>query len=465
MKARARSRPSGRLDRDGVPERQERPRTVRVPQLRADGPGRKQRPGQRAGGVRATAAQLRGPARRLVDDAAVPGGPAHEADGAAGARGPRPGEHGRRAGARRLRHLGPAPSTRPSGRCSPSGITGRAGAGAWRWTCRAQHRPRPRGPRPRAGPRPAGGRARQPRPAAGPPGSTARCATCPTTRTPATSSTTGRSRTSSRPSRPSATIDLIGFDACLMGDAGDRLRTCAMAGSVMVASEELEPGDGWNYENFLRPLAADPAGVDAAELGRLMVAGYAEALRRPGRHDAVGRRPVPGGGAARAVSRFATHAADDTRDHLPALRRARQACDNYAPGYGLHSIDLGRFLDQVTRAPGVDPRWPSGRATARDAVDAMVIENYASTRARAVRVERGGHLLPGVEARVRQRPRPRRLPPRQPPLPGRVRRPTEMGRVRPRVCRPGDVLGIVRPPSAPGRVRCAARCSQMTGDH
>ena len=174
-------------------------------------------------------------------------------------------------------------------------------------------------------------------------------------------------------------IDLIGFDACLMGmlETAYAMRN---AGSVMVASEELEPGDGWNYENFLRPLAADPAGVDATELGRLMVAGYAEHY---GDRDATTLSAVDlsrAEPAARAVSRFATHAAGDIGGHLPALRRARRACDTYAPGYGLHSIDLGRFLDQVTRAPDVDPALAQRAGEARDAVAAMVIENYASTQ-------------------------------------------------------------------------------------
>ena len=46
------------------------------------------------------------------------------------------------------------------------------------------------------------------------------------------------------------------------------------SGSVMVSSEELEPGDGWSYDNFLQPLVADPAGTDAAGLGSLMVEAY-----------------------------------------------------------------------------------------------------------------------------------------------------------------------------------------------
>jgi Clostripain family len=64
-----------------------------------------------------------------------------------------------------------------------------------------------------------------------------------------------------------------GFDACLMTmlETADALRD---SGSVMLGSEELEPGDGWSYDDFLHPLVADPGGTDAAGLGSLMVEGY-----------------------------------------------------------------------------------------------------------------------------------------------------------------------------------------------
>jgi hypothetical protein len=172
-------------------------------------------------------------------------------------------------------------------------------------------------------------------------------------------------------------IDVIGFDACLMAmlETSYALRD---AGSVMVASEELEPGDGWNYTNFLKPLVADPAAFDAAALGAQMVAGYEEHY---GDRDATTLSAVDlskSKAAAAALSRFATTAAGDLPTHLPALKRARKACENYAPGYGLHSIDLRRFLDQVAKAPGVDATLAKRATAATAAVADTVIANYAS---------------------------------------------------------------------------------------
>ncbi len=67
-------------------------------------------------------------------------------------------------------------------------------------------------------------------------------------------------------------FDLIGFDACLMGHLEV---TTAMANhaQVMVASQELEPGLGWAYADFLIKLAFDPQ-IDGAQLGKDIVEAY-----------------------------------------------------------------------------------------------------------------------------------------------------------------------------------------------
>ena len=175
-----------------------------------------------------------------------------------------------------------------------------------------------------------------------------------------------------------ATIDVIGFDACLMSmlETAYALRD---SGSVMVSSEELEPGDGWSYDNFLQPLVADPAGTDAAGLGSLMVEAYRKYY---GDRDATTLSAIDltkAAALADAVSRFATTAIPNLDTHMPAITRARNACENYAPGYGLNSIDLGRFLDQVTKAPGVDNTLAKKASTAKAALEDLVIANYAST--------------------------------------------------------------------------------------
>ncbi len=68
-------------------------------------------------------------------------------------------------------------------------------------------------------------------------------------------------------------VNLIGFDACLMAMVEVAYEIRDAGPSVMVASEELEPGDGWPYDAILGQLAANP-GWSAAQLGYAIVELY-----------------------------------------------------------------------------------------------------------------------------------------------------------------------------------------------
>ena len=61
-------------------------------------------------------------------------------------------------------------------------------------------------------------------------------------------------------------IDVLGFDACLMNMVEVAYQLRGLVGHI-VASEELEPGDGWPYDRVMADLAAKPgaAGVQVAK--------------------------------------------------------------------------------------------------------------------------------------------------------------------------------------------------------
>jgi len=69
-----------------------------------------------------------------------------------------------------------------------------------------------------------------------------------------------------------ARLDIIGFDACLMG-AFEVASAMPDLARYMVASEEVEPNDGWEYAAF-DLLAAQPDAVTARSLGEEIVARY-----------------------------------------------------------------------------------------------------------------------------------------------------------------------------------------------
>ena len=64
-------------------------------------------------------------------------------------------------------------------------------------------------------------------------------------------------------------FDFIGFDACLMGSMETAYMLEPFA-DYLIASEELEPGYGWEYTTWLTALAEDPS-VDTVTLGTYIV--------------------------------------------------------------------------------------------------------------------------------------------------------------------------------------------------
>lgn len=67
-------------------------------------------------------------------------------------------------------------------------------------------------------------------------------------------------------------LELLGMDACLMSNQEVAYQAAAHVRFV-VASEDLEPGDGWPYTDILRRLSADPD-MDGGGLGTVVVEEY-----------------------------------------------------------------------------------------------------------------------------------------------------------------------------------------------
>ena len=68
-------------------------------------------------------------------------------------------------------------------------------------------------------------------------------------------------------------FDFVGFDACLMGTVETAYMLSPFA-DYLIASEEMEPGNGWYYTNFVKMLLKDPE-ISAEKLGRQIVDDFA----------------------------------------------------------------------------------------------------------------------------------------------------------------------------------------------
>lgn len=75
-----------------------------------------------------------------------------------------------------------------------------------------------------------------------------------------------------RATKTTGKLELIGFDACLMANF-EVARTISPYAKYMVASEELEPGNGWNYIAIMSGITQAPS-IDGKALGEGITRGY-----------------------------------------------------------------------------------------------------------------------------------------------------------------------------------------------
>lgn len=80
-------------------------------------------------------------------------------------------------------------------------------------------------------------------------------------------------------------IDLVGFDTCLMATV-DTAYTFSDLAKYLVASEELEPGNGWLYSGIMQALADTPT-IEPLELGKVICDTYVQGCEEVGTQDNI----------------------------------------------------------------------------------------------------------------------------------------------------------------------------------
>lgn len=147
-------------------------------------------------------------------------------------------------------------------------------------------------------------------------------------------------------------FEVIGFDACLMATLETAGALSGM-GKYMVASEELEPGCGWDYTGWLAALAEDPS-MGGAALGEIICDTYQQHCETFGRGDSITLSCVDLGvipalqtavnniGVEGIVSSIVHH---DT--FFGDFTRSAVAAESYSVELGYELVDLGDFMRQT----------------------------------------------------------------------------------------------------------------------
>ncbi|TKJ18108.1 hypothetical protein A6V29_12265 [Blastococcus sp. CCUG 61487] len=153
-------------------------------------------------------------------------------------------------------------------------------------------------------------------------------------------------------------LDLLGFDACLMATY-ETASTLAPVADRMIASQELEPGHGWDYGAF--EVAADDPDVDVDTLGTAIIDGFAAQADEEGTGaditlSMIDLDRVPAIDAA--VEEFSEVLSERAADVAPVVGRERAQVLSFGrdpdPSVDTHMADLGLLAAEIGEdAPGV----------------------------------------------------------------------------------------------------------------
>jgi len=153
-------------------------------------------------------------------------------------------------------------------------------------------------------------------------------------------------------------LDLLGFDACLMANYEVASAVAPLA-DRLVASQELEPGHGWDYTS-LQLLADDPeATVD--ELGSEIIAGFAGQAADQGTSEQITLSMVDltqMDAVDEAVAAFAGAMEEQSTDVAPAVGQSEattlafgkspdQSQDKHLSDLGLLAASIGESAPEV----------------------------------------------------------------------------------------------------------------------
>lgn len=186
-------------------------------------------------------------------------------------------------------------------------------------------------------------------------------------------------------------LDIIGFDACLMGQI-EVYQALAPYTRYVLAAEEVIPGNGWEYVTPFSQLVDDPT-MSAEQFGTNIIDAYMAYYAGPGARTKVDLHLVDTSAIPAvldALGAFATSADQDMLDKLSELGVARtnaqifgaEAGDALSPqnsAAAFASVDLVSLMELVGGQADIDPALIDAAYAVSDAAQAAVVYGAADT--------------------------------------------------------------------------------------
>ncbi len=148
-------------------------------------------------------------------------------------------------------------------------------------------------------------------------------------------------------------LDLLGFDACLMG-AYEVAAALTNYADYLIASEEVEPLDGWDYSAF-DLLAAEPDTATARSLGEEIVHRYVATSGPANPTVTLSLIDLSlAGELVAAMDGLRAVATPDMATFAPTIGRTRSAAPSFGsspvPEEDFYMVDVGAFLQNLAAA-------------------------------------------------------------------------------------------------------------------
>jgi hypothetical protein len=174
-------------------------------------------------------------------------------------------------------------------------------------------------------------------------------------------------------------LDLIGFDACLMGQI-DVLQTVAPFGDVAIGSADLEPGDGWAWSGWLKELATKPpqnAAALAPSIIKTFTAFYKEEDDPSVTLAAFDLSKIEL--MTKQLDTLSNAMIAAMPKSFKSIGKARSYAAEYASGdTDISAIDLGYFADSLVTAGAVKPVADAARALSQTIKAARIAHGHGA---------------------------------------------------------------------------------------
>ena len=147
-------------------------------------------------------------------------------------------------------------------------------------------------------------------------------------------------------------IDTISFDACLMGTL-ETAYAFSKSADYLIASEEIEPGDGWYYTDTMKALSDDPA-MSSEELGARLIDDYGGFYSNSGvTLSLIDLRMIPR--LYEACTSYYNSADQELtkQQGFTELSSARSGSRSYADGE-YEQVDLADYVQRTDVSGGTD---------------------------------------------------------------------------------------------------------------